>query len=128
MSSGAPPLSQAQPSQSPQQAPVIQETMPQVLLQTAGIEERLQHLANGVNQLTTLRGEELLSVDLQILQSWCHNYPGHGTKIMRGKKILYYSSSQLTVVSNSSAWHHDRSWSSHQNYEREKDGTYYFVS
>ena len=51
-SSGAPPLSQAQPSQSPQQAPVIQETMQQVLLQIAGIEERLQCLANGVNPLT----------------------------------------------------------------------------
>ena len=51
---GAPPLSQAQPSQSPQQAPVIQETMPQVQLQTAGIEERLQHLANGVNLSTAL--------------------------------------------------------------------------
>ena len=46
-SSGAPPLSQAQHSQSPQQAPVIQETMQQVPLQTAGIKERLQHLANG---------------------------------------------------------------------------------
>ena len=37
-SSGAPPLSQAQPSWSPQQAPVIQETIQQVPLQTAGIE------------------------------------------------------------------------------------------
>ena len=46
---GAPPLSQAQPSQSHQQAPLVQETMQQVPLQTAGIEERLQHLANGVN-------------------------------------------------------------------------------
>ena len=53
--SGAPPLSQAQPSQSPQQAPVIQETMQQVLLQTAGIEERLQCLANRVN-LSTASG------------------------------------------------------------------------
>ena len=52
-SSGAPPLSQAQPPQGHQQAPVIQETMQQVLLQTAGIEERLQCLANGVNSLTT---------------------------------------------------------------------------
>ena len=50
--SGAPPLSQAQPSQSPQQAPVIQETKQQVPLQTAGTEERLQCLANGVDQLT----------------------------------------------------------------------------
>ena len=41
---GAPPLSQAQPSQSPQQAPVIQETIQQVPLQTAGIEERLHML------------------------------------------------------------------------------------
>ena len=48
MSLGAPPLSQAQPSQSPQQAPVIQETMLQVLLHTAGIEERLQCLAKRV--------------------------------------------------------------------------------
>ena len=52
MSSGAPPLSPAQPSQSPQQAPVIQETMQQVPLQTAGIEERLQYLANRVNPST----------------------------------------------------------------------------
>ena len=53
MSLGAPPLSQAQPPQSHQQAPVIQETIQQVLLQTAGIEERLQCLANRVNSLTT---------------------------------------------------------------------------
>ena len=51
MSLGAPPLSQAQPPQSHQQAPVIPETMQQVPLQTAGIEERLQCLANGVNPL-----------------------------------------------------------------------------
>ena len=49
-----PPLSQAQPSQTHQQAPVTHETMQQVPLQAAGIEERLQHLANGVNQLTLL--------------------------------------------------------------------------
>ena len=48
----APPLSQAQPPQGPQQAPVIQETIQQVPLQTAGIEERLQHLANRVNPST----------------------------------------------------------------------------
>ena len=35
--------------------------------------------------------------------------------IERGEKVLYYSSSQLTVVTNSSAWHHDKSWSWHQN-------------
>ena len=52
MSPGEPPLPQAQPPQSHQQAPLVQETMQQVLLQTAGIEERLQHLANGVNPLT----------------------------------------------------------------------------
>ena len=52
MLSGAPPLSQAQPPQSHQQAPLVQETMQQVPLQTAGIEERLQHLANGVDLLT----------------------------------------------------------------------------
>ena len=52
MSSGAPPLSQAQPPQGHQQAPLVQETMQQVPLQTAGIEEWLQHLANGVNPLT----------------------------------------------------------------------------
>ena len=51
-SSGALPLSQAQPPQSHQQAPVIQETMQQVLLQTARIEERLQCLANRVDSLT----------------------------------------------------------------------------
>ena len=54
-SSGAPPLSQAQPPQSHQQAPVIQETMQQVPIQTAGIEERLQCLANRVN-LSTMSG------------------------------------------------------------------------
>ena len=32
--------------------------------------------------------------------SWHQNYA-------RGKRVLYYSSSQLTVVSNSSAWCHD---------------------
>ena len=52
MSSGAPPLSQAQPPQNHQQAPLVHETMQQVPLQTAGIEEKLQHLANGVNPLT----------------------------------------------------------------------------
>ena len=51
----APPLSHAQPSQTHEQAPVTHETMQQVLLQAAGIEERLQHLANGVNQLTSSR-------------------------------------------------------------------------
>ena len=50
-----PPLSQAQPSQTHQQAPVTHETMQQVPLQAAGIEERLQCLANGVNQLTSVR-------------------------------------------------------------------------
>ena len=52
MSLGAPPLSQAQHPQSHQPAPVIQETMQQVLLQTAGIEERLQCLANEVDPST----------------------------------------------------------------------------
>ena len=47
------PLSQAQPSQT-HQAPVTYETMQQVPLQAAGIEERLQCLANGVDQLTLL--------------------------------------------------------------------------
>ena len=54
MSSMALPLSQAQPSQTHQQASVTHETMQQVPLQAAGIEERLQHLANRVNQLTSL--------------------------------------------------------------------------
>ena len=54
MSLGTPPLSQAQPPQSPQQAPVIQETIQQVPLQTAGIEERLQHWANRVKPSTKL--------------------------------------------------------------------------
>ena len=48
-----PPLSQAQPSQTHQQAPVTHETIWQVPLQAAGIEERLQCLANGVNQSTS---------------------------------------------------------------------------
>ena len=47
-------MSQAQPSQTHQQAPVTHETMQQVPLQAAGMEERLQCLANGVNQSTLL--------------------------------------------------------------------------
>ena len=54
MSLRAPPLSHAQPSQTHQQAPVTHETMQQVLLQAAGIEERLQCLANRVDQSTSL--------------------------------------------------------------------------
>ena len=50
----APPLSQAQSPQTHQQAPMTHETMQQVPLQAASMEERLQHLANGVNQLTSL--------------------------------------------------------------------------
>ena len=48
-------MPQAQPSESHQQAPVTHETILQVPLQAAGIEERLQHLAHGVNQPTSLR-------------------------------------------------------------------------
>ena len=40
--------------------------------------------------------------------------PGHGTKFMRGGKEWYfifsYGSSQIVVVTNSSAWHHEMSW------------------
>ena len=54
MSLRTPPLSQAQLSQTHQQAPVTHKTMQQVPLQAAGIEERMQCLANGVNQLTSL--------------------------------------------------------------------------
>ena len=50
----APPLSHAQPSQTHQQTPVTHETMQQVPLQVTGIEERLQCLANRVDQLTSL--------------------------------------------------------------------------
>ena len=46
MSLGAPPLSQSQPSQSHQCAPVTQQAVLQVPLQAAGTEEKLQHLAN----------------------------------------------------------------------------------
>ena len=53
MSLRTPPLSQAQPSQTHQQAPVTHKTIQQVPLQAAGIEERLQCLANGVDQLTS---------------------------------------------------------------------------
>ena len=53
-SSRAPQLSQAQPSQTHQLAPVTHETMQQVPLHAAAIEERLQYIANGVNQLTSL--------------------------------------------------------------------------
>ena len=52
-SSRTPPLSQAQPSQTHQQAPVTHKTMQQVPLQAAGMEERLQCLTNRVNQLTS---------------------------------------------------------------------------
>ena len=45
-------MSQAQPSQTHQQAPVTHKTMQQVPLQAAGIEERLQCLANRVDQST----------------------------------------------------------------------------
>ena len=48
----APPLSHAQPSQTHQPTTVTHETLQQVPLQVAGIEERLQHLANRVDQLT----------------------------------------------------------------------------
>ena len=54
MSSRAPPLSHAQPSQTHQQTPVTHEMMQEVPLQAAGIEERLQCLANGVDQSTLL--------------------------------------------------------------------------
>ena len=50
-----PPVPQAQPLESHQQTPVTHETIPQVPLQAAGIEERLQCLANGVNQSTSSR-------------------------------------------------------------------------
>ena len=46
-------LSYGQLSQTHQQAPATHETMQQVSLQAAGIEERLQCLANGVNQSTS---------------------------------------------------------------------------
>ena len=47
------PLSQVQPSQTHQQAPVTLKTMQQVPLQAAGIEESLQCLANRVDQSTS---------------------------------------------------------------------------
>ena len=53
MSSRAPPLLQAQASQIPPQAPVVQLTIQEVSLQGAGIEERLQRLAHGVDPSTT---------------------------------------------------------------------------
>ena len=56
MSLRTPPVSQPQPSESHQQAPVTHKTMQQVSLQAACIEERLQQcLANGVDQLMSLR-------------------------------------------------------------------------
>ena len=42
----------AQPSQTHQQTPVTHKTVQQVPLQAAGIDKRLQCLANGVDQLT----------------------------------------------------------------------------
>ena len=50
-----PPVSQAQPSMSYQHAPVTHEMTKQVPLQATDIGERLQCLANGVDQLTSLR-------------------------------------------------------------------------
>ena len=50
-----PPVPQAQPSVSYQQAPVTHETTQQVPLQVTDIGERLQCLANGVDQSTSLR-------------------------------------------------------------------------
>ena len=55
MLSRTPPVSQAQPSESHQQTPVIHKTILQVPLQTAGNEERLKCLANGVDQSTSSR-------------------------------------------------------------------------
>ena len=55
MSLKTPPVPQAQPSESHQQTPVTHETIPQVPLQAACIEERLQCLANRVDQSTLLR-------------------------------------------------------------------------
>ena len=53
--SRTPPVPQAQPSVSYQQAPVTHEMTQQVPLQATDIGERLQCLANGVNQSTLLR-------------------------------------------------------------------------
>ena len=50
-----PPVPQAQPSVSYQQAPVTHEMTQQVPLQVTDIGERLQCLANRVNQLTSSR-------------------------------------------------------------------------
>ena len=50
-----PPMPQAQPLESHQQIPITHETILQVSLQAAGIEERLQCLANGVDQSTSSR-------------------------------------------------------------------------
>ena len=49
MSLRTPPVPQAQPLESHQQTPVTHKIILQVPLQAAGIEERLQCLANGVN-------------------------------------------------------------------------------
>ena len=55
VSSRTPPVPQAQPSVSYQQAPVIHKMTQQVPLQVTDIGERLQCLANGVDQSTSLR-------------------------------------------------------------------------
>ena len=55
MSLRTPPVPKAQPLENHQQAPITHETIPQVPSQAAGLEERLQCLANGVNQSTSLR-------------------------------------------------------------------------
>ena len=48
-------MPQVQPSVSYQQAPVTHEMTQQVPLQVTDIGERLQHLANGVDQSTSSR-------------------------------------------------------------------------
>ena len=68
-SSRAPPLSHVQLSQTHQQAPVTHETIQQVPLQAAGIEDRLQCLANGVNQSTS-SGLLLLILSKAIIRLW----------------------------------------------------------
>ena len=83
VSSRTPPVPQAQPSVSYQQAPVTQ----QVPLQVTDIGERLQHLANGVNQSTSSRllppspappvYTSAQSVDGQQAYSWFNTFNTH---------------------------------------------------
>ena len=55
-------------------------------LESTLLSRKKWHRCNGNKPEQTEREKELLLVDLQILQSWCHDYPGNGTKIYEREK------------------------------------------